>query len=329
MRIAVDLMGGDREPASLMPAIQRSLDTHPDSEFLLVGDESLVPGELASDPRIEVQHAADVVRMDDTPGQALRSRRQSSMYEAVSAVANEVVDACVSAGNTGALMAMSRHVLKTLPGVDRPAIIKGIPSVNGSCYLLDLGANINCTAHQLVQFAAMGSVMCGAVEGIERPKVGLLNIGQEEGKGEEAVREAAEMLRANAGINFIGFVEGDGIYQSDADVLVCDGWVGNVALKTSEGLARFVAHMINQAFRKDFTTRAAALVFEPVLRSLEKTLSPENYNGATLLGLTGIVVKSHGSANETGFFHAIEETRRCVEQGIPALLGERIAELTG
>lgn len=326
MRIAVDVMGGDLGASELVPAVVRGREDFPDTEFILFGRRTEISPYLRG-ADVVVVDVPDVVQMDDKPAYALRHRQSSSMFQAIQAVGADRADGCVSPGNTGALMAMGRHVLKTLPGVDRPAIIKAIPSIKGRCYLLDLGANINCTADQLVQFAVMGSLMCGAVEGIEAPRVGLLNIGEEELKGEDAVREAAEMLKRIPAINFIGFVEGDGIYQSEADVLVCDGWVGNVALKTSEGLARFVSHMISEAFRKDFASKAAAMVSDPVLRQLKQSLSPENYNGATLLGLSGIVVKSHGSANENGFYHAIGETRRCIEQGVPGLLGEKVAPI--
>ena len=329
MRIAVDVMGGDLGASEIVPAVVRASQDYPDTEFVLYGDEASIGQRLERSHSFELVHTTDTVQMDDKPAWALRHRQSSSMYRAVTAVADGDVEGCVSPGNTGALMAISRHVLKTVPGVDRPAIIKAIPSTHGRCYLLDLGANINCSADNLVQFAVMGSLMCGAVEGIESPRVGLLNIGEEESKGEDVVREAAARLRDIPAVNFIGFVEGDGIYQSEADVLVCDGWVGNMVLKTSEGLARFVAQMIGEAFRKDLAAMAAALVSDPVLKKLREALSPEIYNGATLLGLNGIVVKSHGSANANGFYHALCETRRCVEQAVPDLLGAKIAQLTG
>lgn len=328
MRIAVDLMGGDQSVADLMPAIDRSVKEFSDLRLTLVGrrgmlEEAMSAASVPTD-RIDILAAEDVVEMTDKPSVALRQKRGSSMYLALQRIQTGEADACVSAGNTGALMAIGRHLLKTIAGIDRPAIIKAIPSTHGRCYLLDLGANINCDAENLIQFAAMGSVMCGAVEGKQAPRVGLLNIGEEEIKGEDNVRTAAELLKQHSAINFIGFVEGDGIYQSDADVLVCDGWVGNVALKTSEGLARFVSHMIEQAFRENLATRAAALISDPVLRRLREKLSPENYNGATLLGLNGIVVKSHGRSTANGFYHAIMEARRGVEQKIPALLRDRV-----
>ena len=331
MRIAVDLMGGDHGAGELMPAILRCEQEFPDLSLALVGDEQhiagLLPGKGGVAGRVTIVHAGETVEMTDSPSVALRQKRDSSMHVAIEQVRDHGADACVSAGNTGALMAVARHILKTVPGIDRPAIIKAIPSVKGRCYLLDLGANINCSAGNLVQFAAMGSLMCSAVEGVESPRVGLLNIGEEDVKGGGSVREAAQRLKQHPKINFIGFVEGDGIYQSDAEVLVCDGWVGNVALKTSEGLAKFVSYMIEQAFTRNVATKAAAVVSNPVLNMLREQLSPENYNGATLLGLNGIVVKSHGRARADGFYHAIRVAMREVEQDIPSLLQARIGEM--
>lgn len=333
MRIAVDLMGGDQTPAELVPGVARCIREFPELEAILVGDRASVEPHLKANGlttgRVSIEHTDDVVTMADKPSVALRAKRASSMARAVQLVGEGNADACVSTGNTGALMAIGRHLLKTVPGIDRPAIIKAIPSVRGRCYLLDLGANINCDAENLIQFAAMGSLMCGAVEGIPEPAVGLLNIGEEELKGEDAVRLAAQLLKQQSAINFIGFVEGDGIYLSDADVLVCDGWVGNVALKTSEGLAKFVSHMISEAFTRNIATKAAAVVSDPVLKQLKEQLSPENYNGATLLGLDGIVVKSHGRSSANGFYHAIREAMRGVSQDIPTLLKSRVDEVLG
>lgn len=331
MRIALDLMGGDRGAAELLSAAANCLDAFPHLDLVLVGDEStiesLMPESSRDTARVTVVPSSDVVEMTDKPSVALRQRRQSSMYLALEQVRDQGADACVSAGNTGALMAIGRHLLKTVPGIDRPAIIKAIPSTHGRCYLLDLGANINCDAENLIQFAAMGSLMCGAVEGIEHPRVGLLNIGEEDIKGESTVRTAAQLLKQNERINFIGFVEGDGIYQSEADVLVCDGWVGNVALKTSEGLARFVSQMIEQAFAQNLMTRSAAIVAGPVLNKLKHSLSTENYNGATLLGLNNVVVKSHGNSTARGFVAAIREAMRCVDQDIPGLLRAKLDDV--
>lgn len=333
MRIAVDLMGGDNSPADLMPAVLRCAGEFPDLTIVVVGDRAAIDASLsteqASPDNIEILHAEEIVEMSDKPSTALRQKQKSSMRLAVDQVLAGGADACVSPGNTGALMAIGRHQLKTVPGIDRPAIIKAIPSVKGRCYLLDLGANINCSAENLVQFAAMGSLMCGAVEKLPEPRVGLLNIGEEEIKGEGAIQVAAQLLKAHSRINFIGFVEGDGIYLSDADVLVCDGWVGNVALKTSEGLARFVSHMISDAFKRNTTARVAGAVAHPVLNQLRDQLSPENYNGATLLGLNGVVVKSHGRSTSVGFYNAIRVAMHEAEQDIPSLLKAEISKMLG
>lgn len=329
MRIAIDVMGGDHGPETILPAAIQCVGEFDDLTLILVGDEQLIRSRLVktSYDRIQVLHASQVVEMSERPSIALRQKRDSSMHLAIQQVRDKHADACVSAGNTGALMAIGRHLLKTLPGIDRPAIIKAIPSSHGKCYLLDLGANINCDAENLLQFAAMGSLMCGAVEGIERPRVGLLNIGEEEIKGEDQVRVAAELLKGNPAINFIGYVEGDGIYLSDADVLVCDGWVGNVALKTSEGLAMFFSRMIEQAFSRNLASRLAALVSSSVLDGLREQLDPERYNGATLLGLQGILVKSHGKSTTPGFYQAIREAMRAVEQDIPNLIHTRADQI--
>lgn len=331
MQIAVDLMGGDNDATALLPAVVRCLESFDDLQLILVGDASTIEQGMQSmgiaATGIRIVNATQIVEMDDTPAVALRQKRDSSMHLAIEQVRRGDADACVSAGNTGALMAIGRHILKTVPGIDRPAIIKAIPSVKGRCYLLDLGANIHCEADNLVQFAAMGSLMCGAVECIDQPRVGLLNIGEEDSKGQAVVREAAERLRNHPRIHFIGFVEGDGIYQSEADVLVCDGWVGNVALKTSEGLARFISTMIERAFTRNVAAKAAAVVSNPVLTLLREELSPENYNGATLLGLNGIVVKSHGRSTADGFYQAIRVAVLEVQRNIPRLLKANIREM--
>jgi glycerol-3-phosphate acyltransferase PlsX len=331
MRIAIDVMGGDVGPEVIIAAALRSASEYPDLELELVGDRQLIErtiGERQADQsRILVCHAPQVVEMGEKPALALRHKRQSSMHFAIGKVKSREVDACVSSGNTGALMAIGRHLLKMLSGIDRPAIIKAMPSTRGRCYLLDLGANINCEVENLIQFAAMGSLMCGAVESISEPSVGLLNIGEEAIKGGEQINVAAGLLRDNDLLNFIGFVEGDAIYQSGADVIVCDGWVGNVALKTSEGLAKFVAHLIHEAFEQNVATRTAALIANPVLTRLRSKLEPEQYNGATLLGLRGIVVKSHGNTTEEGFHKAIEVAIKEAEQDIPNLIANRLDEI--
>lgn len=331
MRIAIDVMGGDVRPQVIIAAALACAADHPDLELDLVGDRQLIEKEMGERQvdlsRVSVCHAPQVVEMGERPALALRHKRQSSMHFAMGKVKSAEADACVSSGNTGALMAIGRHLLKTLAGIDRPAIIKAMPSTRGRCYLLDLGANINCEVENLIQFAAMGSLMCGAVENIAKPRVGLLNIGEEAIKGGEQVNIAAGLLKGNSYLNFIGFVEGDAIYQSGADVIVCDGWVGNVALKTSEGLAKFVAHLINDAFEQNIATRAAAFIANPVLNRLRRKLEPEQYNGATMLGLQGVVVKSHGNTTEGGFYNAIEVAIREAEQDVPNLMARRLDEI--
>jgi glycerol-3-phosphate acyltransferase PlsX len=331
MRIAIDVMGGDFGPEVIIPSALRCAADHSDLFLVLVGDKPQLDQCLkhhSYDPsRILIQHADQVVAMDDRPSVALRHKKGSSMHLALGLVQTGEAQACVSCGNTGALMAIGRYLIRTVQGIDRPAIIKAIPTIKGHCYLLDLGANINCEAENLIQFAAMGSLMCEAVEKKNRPTVGLLNIGHEESKGGDQVKLAAELLKSNEMLNFVGFVEGDAIYQGDADVVVCDGWVGNVALKTSEGLARFASHLIEDAFNKSLLTRAAGLVASPVLNGLKKHLEPQQYNGAGLLGLNSVVVKSHGQADDEGFYHALTEAMHMVDQDVPGLIGSRIESI--
>jgi len=255
--------------------------------------------------RLRIHPASEVVLMDESPALALRGKKDSSMRIAVDLVKSGEAQACVSAGNTGALMAISRFVLKMLPGIDRPAIISVLPTMKGSTYVLDLGANVDCTAEHLLQFALMGSTLVGAVEHKDSPRVGLLNIGEEAIKGNEVVKQASELLRAS-GLNFIGNVEGDGIFKGEADVIVCDGFVGNVMLKSAEGLAQMMRAILRQEFMRSTLTKLVGVVVMPVLLAFRKRLDPRGYNGATLLGLRGIVVKSHGSADVFGFERAIE-----------------------
>jgi glycerol-3-phosphate acyltransferase PlsX len=252
-----------------------------------------------------VHHASEVVLMNESPALALRNKRDSSVRVAVELVKNGEAHACVSAGNTGALMAVSRFVLKMLPGIDRPAIIAALPSMRGSTYVLDLGANVDCGPEHLLQFAIMGATLVAAVEHKDRPSVGLLNIGEEDIKGNEVVKRAAELLR-DSEVNFIGNIEGDGIYRGEADVVVCDGFVGNVMLKASEGMVQMVRSFIRQEFMRSVLARLAGVIVMPAIYAFRKRLDPRRFNGATLLGLKGIVVKSHGSADVFGFERAIE-----------------------
>jgi glycerol-3-phosphate acyltransferase PlsX len=327
--LAIDCMGGDHGPSVTVPASLRFLAANPEAKILLVGQQDAIAAQLRrrkSEPggRVAVRHATEVVTMDEAPATALRTKKDSSMRVAVDLVKSGEADACVSAGNTGALMAISRFVLKTLPGIDRPAIISVLPTMRGSTYLLDLGANVDCAAEHLLQFAVMGATLVGAVEHKERPTVGLLNIGEEAIKGNEVVKEAGELLRASE-LNFIGNVEGDGIYKGNADVIVCDGFVGNVALKTSEGLAQMLGKFLREEFTRNVFRKLAALVAYPVIAAFRHRVDHRRYNGATLLGLRGIVVKSHGSADRYAFERALERAAEEVSNGVLARIAERLA----
>jgi len=327
--IAIDAMGGDHGPHVTVKAALDFLRKEPDINIVLVGLEAAIHAELkanksAAGTRLRVHHASEVVKMDDPLPVALRTKKDSSMRVTADLVKRGEADAGVSAGNTGALMAVSRFVLKTLPGIDRPAIASTLPSRNGSTYMLDLGANVDCTAEHLLQFAIMGSALVAAVEHKERPSVGLLNIGEEEIKGNDVVKQAGELLRAS-GLNFKGNVEGDDIYKGTVDVVVCDGFVGNVALKTSEGLAKLIADQLRSEFKKNLITRLAGILSLPVLRAFKRKLDPRRYNGASLLGLNGVIIKSHGSADVFAFEQAI---LKAVEEVRGGLL-RRIADQVG
>jgi glycerol-3-phosphate acyltransferase PlsX len=331
--IALDAMGGDHGPSVLVPAAINMLSKHALLHVVLVGDSAvinpMVTGVLqAYGPRLKVQHASQVVLMDELPSQALRHKKDSSMRVAINMVKNGTADACVSAGNTGALMAIARFVLKTVPGIDRPAICALIPSHGGHTHMLDLGANADCTPDQLFQFGIMGAALANSVYHIESPRVGLLNIGEEEIKGVEKVRAAAKLLEASH-LNYIGFVEGDDIFSRDVDVVVSDGFVGNVSLKTIEGLAKLISQMLREEFRRTAFTRLLALAALPVLHALKRRLDPRHYNGASLLGLRGVVVKSHGSSDSVGFASAIRvavlEVQNEVPQRISKLLEKQLA----
>jgi glycerol-3-phosphate acyltransferase PlsX len=308
--VAIDCMGGDHGPHVTVPAALNFLDSHPDADVVLVGLADAIEAELRArgrktGTRLRVHHASEVVLMDESPALALRNKKDSSIRVAVDLIKNGEAQACVSAGNTGALMAISRFVLKTLPGIDRPAIISALPALRGNTYVLDLGANVDCSPEHLLQFGIMGATLVAAVEHKDRPRVGLLNIGAEDIKGNEVVKQASELLRGS-GLNFVGNIEGDGIYKGEADVVVCDGFVGNVMLKTSEGLAQMVRSFLREEFMRSVLTKLVGVAVLPVLNAFRKRVDPRQYNGATLLGLRGIVVKSHGSADAFGFERAIE-----------------------
>ncbi len=329
-RIAIDCMGGDHGPSVTVPAALRFLVEHSAAQLILVGQESVLRPLLGSqldNPRLRIVHASEVVGMDESPALALRNKKDSSMRVAINLVKSGEADACVSAGNTGALMAISRFVLKMLPGIDRPAICAPLPTVNGHTHMLDLGANVDCGPEHLLQFGIMGAMLVAAMEHKDRPTVGLLNIGEEEIKGNEVVKAAAELLRGS-GLNFIGNVEGDGIYKGDADVVVCDGFVGNVALKTSEGLAQMLGSSLRGEFKRNWLTKLAALIAISVLNNFKKRFDHRRYNGAILLGLKGISVKSHGSADELAFGNAIGRAYEAAKNRVVERIAGRIAEMT-
>jgi len=319
--IALDAMGGDHGPAVTVPAAKMALREIPDIQLVLVGDETRLRTEveklgLSNEARISIQHASQVVAMDEVPVLALKKKKDSSMRIAINLVKESRVQACVSAGNTGALMATSKFVLRTISGISRPAICTILPSMTGHTLMLDLGANLECTPENLHQFAIMGSVLAQSVDGIEKPTVGLLNIGSETVKGSESIKKASQLIDSS-GLNYHGFIEGDDIYKGTVNVVVTDGFVGNVSLKTGEGLAALVNQVLRREFKKNIFTKLSALIALPVLRSVAKTLDPRRYNGASLLGLNGIVVKSHGGADTSSFFNAIKIASIEIEKDVP------------
>ena len=328
--IALDAMGGDYGPEVVVPAALDSLDRNPNLNLILVGDGAVLKERVANSnhlgKRLTIRHASELVEMHESPSKALRNKKDSSMRVAINQVKDGTADACVSAGNTGALMAISKFVLKTIPGIDRPAIIGVVPSLHGHTHVLDLGANVDCSAEHLLQFAIMGYELVKAVEKIPNPKVGLLNIGEEEIKGNEQVKQAVKLI-ADSHINFIGFVEGNDIYTGDVDIVVTDGFIGNVALKASEGLAKMISVALKEAFSESLLTKMAGIVALPVLRAFRKRFDPRQYNGASLVGLRGIVVKSHGNADRTAFAKAIEIAVLEIENAVPDKIGQRVSEL--
>ena len=320
MTVAIDCMGGDHGPRVTVPAALDFLLAHSLGKVVLIGDSSEIERQLrlravVDGSRIRLHHSTQIVRMDESPASALRGKKDSSMRIAVNLVKAGEADACVSAGNTGALMAIARFVLKTLPGIDRPAIVSVLPTITGRTYVLDLGANVDCKPEHLLQFGIMGATLAGAVENKERPSVGLLNIGEESIKGNEVVKRASELLSASE-LNFIGNVEGDEIYRGKSDVVVCDGFVGNVALKSSEGLVQMLGAALKEEFSRSIYTRISALVAWPVLSAFRRRFDHRRYNGATLIGLRGIVIKSHGSADTYAFLRAIERAMEEVHSNV-------------
>jgi phosphate acyltransferase len=329
--IALDAMGGDFGPSEIVPAALSILKEHTNLSLILVGKEDAVLKELNkhnSDDRdrIKIIHAPEVVEMHEAPSHALRNKKESSMRLAIEQVRDGHAAACVSAGNTGALMATSRFVLKMLPGMDRPAICTILPGTHGHTHVLDLGANVDSSSEQLFQFAIMGAQLTSAVENKENPTIGLLNVGEEDIKGNDRVKQAANLLEESH-LNYIGFVEGTDLYTGNVDVIVCDGFVGNIALKASEGLAEFLRHHATEQFKSTLYSKFAALIAMPVLKALKRKIDPKNYNGASLLGLRGIVVKSHGGADRVSFATAIEEAIIEVEKNVPEKINAKLEQL--
>jgi phosphate acyltransferase len=326
--IAIDAMGGDHGTRVTIPAAVRYLQQHPNDTIVLVGLSDAIEVELRTvktsiGPRLRIQAASEVVGMDESPQLALRSKKDSSMRVAINLVKNGEASACVSAGNTGALMATARYVLKMLPGIDRPAIASFLPTYKGQVCMLDLGANVDCNAENLLQFALMGTALVYAIEHKNNPTVGLLNIGSEDIKGNEIVKQASELLQ-QSDLNFYGNIEGNDIFKGVTDVVVCDGFVGNVALKTTEGLAQMLGGFLSEEFNRNMFTKLAGLIATPVLKAFKRRVDPRRYNGASLLGLKGIVLKSHGSADAFAFFCAIERAAEEARGGMLHHISEHI-----
>ena len=323
--ISLDAMSGDLGAEVVVRAANASLEIHPNLKLIVVGDEAelrdLKTRIVGDNPRLEIRGSSEIVEMSEAPADALRKKKDSSMRVAINLVKEGDAQACVSAGNTGALMAISKFVLKMLPGVDRPAIITELPAVGGTVHMLDLGANTVVSAEQLFQFAVMGSIVTSDIRDIDNPRVALLNIGVEDTKGVGTVREAADLLTASS-LNYVGFIEGNEIFSGKADVVVTDGFTGNVALKTMEGTVGLASRYLRRAFTENWFAKLQAVLAGPVLRRLALRMDSRNYNGASFVGLNGIVIKSHGSADAYAFQHAIETALVEVKKQVPTQIGD-------
>jgi len=332
LTISIDAMGGDYGPSVTIPASLDCLKDNPELKVILVGDQARLQPLLANaltqfQGRLSIQHASECVGMHESPAKALKNKKDSSMRVAINLVRDGVADACVSAGNTGALMATAKFVLKMIPGLDRPAIVSTMPSIYGHTYILDLGANVDCSAGHLFQFAIMGNELVKAVENIERPKVALLNIGEENVKGNEQVKAAAKLLE-NSSLNYIGFVEGDSLNAgpTKVDLIVADGFVGNIALKSIEGAAKMIGQFLKASFGQNILTKLAALIAYPVLKSFKHSIDPRLYNGASFLGLRGLVIKSHGGADTLAFKMAIKLAEIEAGKDVIRKIGEQVEQ---
>ncbi len=330
LTISIDAMGGDQGPQVTIPASLDCLKHNPNLKLILVGDELIIKGLLPNglgpyQDRLSIHHASQSVEMDESPSKALKNKKDSSMRVAINLVKEGQADACVSAGNTGALMATARFVLKMIPGIDRPAIISTLPSIHGHTHVLDLGANVDCSAEHLFQFAIMGNELVKAVEGIENPKVGLLNIGEEDTKGNEQVKAAAKLLESSS-LNYIGYVEGNSLNAGPikVDLIVTDGFVGNVALKSIEGAAKMIGTALKEAFSRNIFTKMVAIIAYPVLKSFKQRIDPRLYNGASFLGLKGLVIKSHGGADSLAFKTAIQLAIVEAQQDVIKKISEQV-----
>ena len=326
--LALDAMSGDLGPSVVVAAALRAVDENKALSLILVGIQHELEALLRSGhPRIRVVAATDVVRMNERPSHALRHKQNSSMAVALQMVRDDIAQGCVSAGNTGALMAFGRSILRMYPGIERPAITKLIPSLRGRCHVLDLGANVDASAENLYQFALMGSLMSSAINNLHEPRVALLNVGEEEIKGNEQVRLASHMLAQSDTLNYIGYVEGSDLFRDVADVVVCDGFVGNIALKTGEGVAGLLIELMEQAFSRGLYGRLVGWLARPILGRLLRLMDPSRHNGASLLGLQGVVIKSHGNANERAMLSAIRQAVQEVELEVPRRINERLDDL--
>ena len=330
--IALDAMGGDHGIPVVVAAAKRVLAESNDIQLILVGDETALSPELdkcglSANERLTLRHASQKVEMDESPALALRNKKDSSMRVAINLVKTGEAHACVSAGNTGALMATARFVLKTLPGIDRPAICSTLPAIKGHTHMLDLGANVGSDPDHLLQFAVMGSSLVKAMDNNPNPTIGLLNIGSEEIKGDATIKAAGKLISENSDLNYYGFVEGDDIYKGTVDIVVCDGFIGNIALKASEGVAKMMGHYIKEEFNRNILSKLAGLVAKPVLNAFKARIDPREYNGASFLGLRGIVVKSHGGADDYSYANAIRVAAVEAEQNVPEHITNQLEEL--
>lgn len=326
--IAVDAMSGDRGPAITVSAALDAVRENEALSIVLVGIRSELEALLREGhPRICIEEAVDVVRMNERPSHAIRHKQNSSMAVTLRLVRDGVAQGCVSAGNTGALMAFGRSIIRMYPGIERPAITKLIPSLRGQCHVLDLGANVDASAENLYQFALMGSLMASAISNLPEPRVALLNVGEEEIKGNEPVRLASHLLAQCDSVNYIGYVEGSDLFRNVADVVVCDGFVGNIALKTGEGVAGLLIELLEQAFTRSLYGRFVGWLARPILGRLLRLMDPSRHNGASLLGLQGVVIKSHGNANERAMLSAIRQAAREVEMEVPSRINARLDDL--